>query len=342
MPENSVAGTGTEPKPLELVLMGTGPFAVPSFEALRSDGHNILLVVTRPQRLGPGRKSPPPSPVRQWASDWQLPLSAPESINSAEAIAELQSLQPDLLVVCDYGQILKPAALQTARLGGINLHGSLLPAYRGAAPVQWSVLNGDAETGVSVIHMTPRLDAGPVISSQRTPIGAKETAGELEARLAQLGVEATRSAVEILSKTEDAAETLLGEPQDAARACRAPRLAKDDGLIDWSRSASQLNAHVRGMQPWPTAFTTLPVADKPNAEPLRLVILELETSEEAVPGGTPPGTIRQQGKEIWVATGDFWVQINRLKPAGKREMTAEQWLCGRPFAATADPRLGIP
>ncbi|WP_164101719.1 methionyl-tRNA formyltransferase [Candidatus Laterigemmans baculatus] len=340
---------------LRLVLMGTGPFAVPSFEALAAAGYAIATVVTRPERPGPGNRPPEKSPVRQWAEARQLPVIAPDSINTTEAIETVRGVQPDLLVVCDYGQILKPAALAAARLGGINLHGSLLPAYRGAAPVQWAVLCGDQETGVSVIHMTPQLDAGPVITSRRTPIAAKETAGELEARLAELGVEATLEAVAALANLAQAVPTqaapgeaapgeaapaqaalgegLRGQPQDAQAASRAPRLSKADGRIVWTRPAAELEWHVRGMQPWPGAFTEVPAGEGRRAQSTRLMITEVEATDRAVPEQVAAGTVEIEGDVLLVAAGDFYLRLERLKPAGKREMASEEWLRGRPLRA---------
>ncbi len=239
-------------RPLRLVLMGTGPFAVPSFAALHAAGHTIAAVVCRPEISGtPGRK-PPPSPVRVWAESVGLLVETPASINTEEAAARLQSLSPDLLVVCDYGQILKRFVLATARLGGINLHGSLLPAYRGAAPVQCAVWRGERETGVSVIHMTPKLDGGPLLSVRRTEIGPQETAGELEKRLSELGVAAVLEAAELLSGWDG--QATIGTPQDDRLASGAPRLSKADGKIDWSRSPQEIDWQVRAMQPWPGAF----------------------------------------------------------------------------------------
>ena len=266
-------------------------------------------------------------------------MVAPESVNSDEARQWLTELSPDLLVVCDYGQILKSDVLRLARLGGINLHGSLLPAHRGAAPVQWAVLRGDRETGVSVIHMTPKLDAGPVISLRRTEIGRKETAGELEQRLASIGVEASLEAVELLTESAKQNESgdidLHGIPQDNALASSAPRLSKADGRIDWTRSARALDCHVRGMQPWPGAFSEIATGGKGG--PLRIQIMDVDVPDGQMP--SPPeletesvaGTARMVGSEMWVACGDGWLRINRVKPAGKREMLVDEWLRGRPF-----------
>ncbi|MEE2935558.1 MAG: methionyl-tRNA formyltransferase [Planctomycetota bacterium] len=315
--------------PSRLVLMGTGPFAVPSFEALRAAGHVIALVVTKPQSPVKSRKGPPSNPVRQWAEGWGLPIFDPQTINEEAAISEVAAKQPHLLVVCDYGHILKPAALATAQLGGINLHGSLLPKFRGAAPVQWALLSGELISGVSVIHMTPRLDGGPVLVTRQTAIEANETAGQLEERLAQLGIDATLEAIGKLADWDG--NSVLGQLQDAAKVTKAPRLSKADGEIDWSRTAEQLDWHIRGMQPWPGAFTHLELG---NGKPaMRLVIRGFELTET-------PSDDRISGEIVLgdgfqVATADRLVRIKRLQPAGKKEMTGGDFLRGhQPPAGT--------
>jgi methionyl-tRNA formyltransferase len=324
------------PNILRLILMGTGPFAVPSFEAIRDSEHEIIAVVTKPEPPIKSRKGPPPAPVRCWAVEHGLPILDPVSINDDDSIDQISRLSADLLVVCDYGQILKPAALALANLGGINLHGSLLPAYRGAAPVQRALLSGDRETGVSVIHMTPKLDGGPVLRSCRTPIGEQETAGQLEERLALLGVELVLRSLDDLSDWNGTSE--IGERQDPSRATRAPRLSKQEAEIDWKQTPQRVDCHVRGMQPWPIAFTQIKVReDKP---PLRLAILAVSPSGEVV-DDLQPGQITGAG-ELVVATAEGALRIDRLKPAGKREMTGEEFLRGYPlprgtaFAAIGD------
>jgi methionyl-tRNA formyltransferase len=309
-------------KPQRLIVMGTGPFAVPSFEALRAAGHEIALVVTKPQPPVKSRKGPPPSPVRSWAAEHGLTIVDPLNINDAEAVQRIAAVGASLLVVCDYGQILKPAVLEASRLGGINLHGSLLPAYRGAAPVQWSLLSGDEVTGVSIIHMTPRLDGGPVLLRRETPIGERETAGELEERLSVIGVAATLEAVELLCRWDG--HSPIGTPQDPSRVSKAPRLKKSDGEILWSRSAGQIDCHIRGMQPWPVAFTYLAI--HPGKPPIRLAIKEARVSSQAR-GGHQVGEI-VEGDGLLVAAGDNVIEIIRLQPAGKREMSGTEFLRG--------------
>lgn len=317
---------------MKLVLMGTGPFAVPSFNALLQAGHDVCMVVTRPMPPVKSRGGPPPSPVRDWAVENNLPIFDPDSINEVAAIEHVKSLEPDLLVVCDYGQILKPDALATSKMGGINLHGSLLPAYRGAAPVQWAMLNGDAVTGVSVIHMTPRLDGGPVICVRQTEISDQETAGELETRLSKIGVEATLEAVGKLAawqqQSPDSDDTSsLGQPQDASAVCKAPRLQKADGAIDWGRSAKEISCHVRGMSPWPVAFTFYKPRD--NKPPIRVVVHAIEITDQNSEDRLP-GEIVNGDSGILIATGDQFIRLSSVQPAGKKPMASKDFFRGYP------------
>ena len=306
-------------------MMATGPFAEPTFRRLVDSEHEVLALVTRPLPAHRGRRSTPPQPLRELAAERQLEVLDPVDINAPEACRELARRRADLHVVCDYGQILSPEALGTARLGGINLHGSLLPRYRGAAPVNWALWNGDAETGVTVIHMTPRLDAGPCLVRQATPIGEEEDAEELEARLAALGVEAVCSAIEMLSHWDGRAP--LGEIQDPRQATRAPRLRKQHGRIDWTRSAHQIRNQVRALKPWPGTFTLLP---RPGREPLRLIVDRVAVAEGS--SDAPPGSIvRATGEALHVATGCGILAIERLQPAGKRLMQVDEFLCGHPL-----------
>jgi len=325
----------TSLQPLRLVVLGTGPFAVPMFEALRRSHHRIEAVVTRPDRAAPGRR-PPPNPMREAAQAAGVPVLAPERINDDDAIDALARLAPDLLVVCDYGQILSPRALALAPLGGINLHGSLLPRHRGAAPIQWAILEGDPITGVSVIHMTPALDAGAVIVARAAPIYPGDTAPALEAHLAELGAGATLEAIERL----DAARAIhkpgeplqIGVPQDAAKATRAPRLAKSDGVVDWTRPAVRIERMRRALEPWPrtTAFLA-----RPGSEPLRLVLedVAVDLDPAGAAANATPGTILAAGDEgIVVACGSGTaLVIRRVVPEGRRGMTAAEFLRGSPI-----------
>ena len=298
---------------MRIIAMGTGPFAVPSLRALVAAGEQVLCVVTRPPR---GRRGDPPAPMCVAAEELGIKVWAPESANTPESVEELKRLNADLLVVCDYGEILKPDALGSTRLGGVNLHGSVLPKYRGAAPVQWAVLNGDAETGVTAIQMTPGLDAGPILGVETTPIDPDETSGELEERLSSLGSQLMVRVVQGLDQ-----ESLSPLPQDTSQATKAPRLKKSDGLIDWSRTAQAIKDHVRGMHPWPRAFTFAPTGGK---EPLRLVVDRVALAE----GSGAPGEVLEADKRLIVTASEGALELLQVQPAGKRLMTAEEWLRG--------------
>ena len=319
-------GQGT-PAPLRLVVMGTGPFAVPMLEALARSPHSIVAVITRPDRTAPGRR-PPPNPVRTAAVAAGLPIYDPPLINAPDAVALLEGLRPDLLVVCDYGQILAPLALGVAPLGGINLHGSLLPRHRGAAPVQWAILEGDSVGGVSVIHMTPALDAGAVIVAKSVAIGPAETAPELEARLAELGVGATLEAIDCLT-TSLRGGGQVGIPQEARLVTRAPRLTKADGVVAWALPSDRLERMRRALEPWPRLTTFLP-GSGPQA-PVRIVLADVAV---APPGPTSPevapGTVLvADDAGIVVACGEGTaLVIRQFVPEGRRSMTAADFLRG--------------
>jgi methionyl-tRNA formyltransferase len=317
---------------MRLIMMGTGPFAVPTLRALAASDHDVALVVTRPPR-GRTQQS---SPLQQAADELSLTVWLPESVNRPDAHERLTELQADLLVVCDYGEILKPDVLDTTRLGGVNLHGSLLPKYRGAAPVQRAILAGETHSGNSVIQMTPGLDAGPCLGQQRVAIDPDEDAGQLEARLAALGAELVLRVV-----GELAAGTARPLDQDAGVASKAPRLKKEEGAIDWSRSALEIKNQVRALRPWPRAYTFWHRADGPAGPPLRLNIDRVAIVEPGtvdLGGGvdsgsvpsiqvTPGSAVDTHGRLI-VVTGNGLLELIELQPAGKRSMSAGEFLRG--------------
>jgi methionyl-tRNA formyltransferase len=326
--------------------MGTGHFAVPTFRALLDSPHQVLALVTRPDRPVHRREKAPLNPMREVAKERSLEVYEPESINSPEATTWLTEKAADLFVVCDYGQILSREALGLARLGGINLHASLLPKYRGAAPINWAIYHGETETGVTVIHMTPQLDGGPCLVQRRTPIGAQETTAELEPRLAGLGVSAVLEAIDMLA-TGDAAQP---PPQDGKLATKAPRLKKEDGAVDWSRSAVAIFNQVRALQPWPKTYTYWQRSDgKParlilekvtplptewgreSASPKAIPSSQAQTEADSRPLFLSPGTVVDASKDsLIIACGAGTLQINQIQPAGKRAMSAAEFLRGHP------------
>ena len=311
---------------MRLVVLGTGPFAVPMFQSLLESSHDVAALVTRPTPASRGKEKVAVNPMRDLAQSREIAVHEPVSINAPEGIELLKRLAPELLVVCDYGQILSREALAIAPLGGVNLHGSLLPKYRGAAPVHWAILNGDSETGVSVIHMTPRLDGGPILAMRHTPIGAEETMPDLEARLADLGIEPVHEAIAMLEKWDRA--SALGTPQDPSQATKAPRLKKEDGAIDWSKSAEQIRNQIRALKPWPGSYTFW---HRDGHEPLRLVIdRAVASSQLPVASGQVGQVLVSDGKQLQVAAGDGVLSILALQPAGKRHMAVDEFLRGYP------------
>ena len=306
---------------MRIILMGTGPFAVPMARAIYNSSHEVLLLVTRPRRSVHGKTQAEANPMRELAISQGTTIRDPESINNEDARTELTRHEPDLFVVCDYGQILKPETLAVARLGAINLHGSLLPKYRGAAPINWAVFNGEAETGVTVIHLTPHIDAGPVVAQAKLPIGPNDTAITLEPILAELGAPLVLDAIEAI-----ASGTATPISQDPALATKAPRLKKDDGAVDWHRSAEQIRNQVRAFVPWPKTFTFW---HRPNGEPLR-VILE---SVAAVPdlSGDAGTALEATGGQLLIGTGLGALRVDAIQPAGKRVLTVAEFLRGYPL-----------
>ncbi len=312
---------------VRLVVVGNGAFAVPMFEAVCESRHEVVGVLTRP---APGTRSrrPPPRPVWQAAVQRGCQVYEPSSINEPPALEWLEKHQPDLLVVCDYGEILRRAVLELARLGGINLHGSLLPKYRGAAPVAWAILQGETRTGVTVIRMTPKLDAGPILVQRVTDIGSDETTPELEARLARMGADAVLEAIQILETWDG--HSPLGIPQDSRLATSAPRLTRAMGLIDWTASAHTIRNRVRAMIPWPGSYTWW-VSSGERSTPLRLILHKVQ----AIPAdsGSEPGTVLDcSGGTVSVQAGDqSAVLIEQLQPEGGRRMSSQEFVRGYPI-----------
>lgn len=304
--------------------MGTGPFAVPTFQWLVQSEHTVCALFTRPLPPAKGRRSKSPvNPMRKTAETMGVEIVAPADINSDTARERVASFEPDLLVVCDYGQILSRQTLATAKLGGINLHGSLLPKYRGAAPVNWAIYHGERETGVTVIHITPKLDGGPCLKRAATRIRPEETAVELEERLAQMGVAAVADAIKQLEAWDG--QSTIGEVQDSSEATKAPRLKKEDGRVDWSRSAEQIQNQVRAFKPWPGTYFDW---NRGKGPPLRMILDDVSVIDDSSGDQTPGTVTRADGRHVWVATGLKFLSLDRVQPAGKKPMGIDEFLRG--------------
>lgn len=306
---------------LRIVFMGTGNLALPSFLSLLDSPHQVVGLVTQPDRLGRGHHQHV-NPLKVAAVERGVTVLQPESIKTAESVANLQALNADLFVVAAYGQMLSSAVLAVPPQGTINIHASLLPKYRGATPIHAAILSGDVETGVTIIEIEPKMDAGPMLGRVVTPIDSSETTGQLEQRLAALAVPLTLRVID-----EIIAGTVSRELQDPAQVTRVRKLSKADGRIDWKQSAEQIARHVRGMQPWPGSFTELHQTGKP---PLRLLVLTVETVAADSSEATALGTVASVADhQLIVSCGEGCLKIISLQPDGKRPMTTADFLRGR-------------
>lgn len=321
---------------MKLVMMGTGSFAEPTFLKILDSAHAVVGLVTQPDRAA-GKERGSSRLARQGMKEIALergiPILQPESINTPEGITALSALAPDLLVVAAYGQILSKDVLAIAPQGGINVHASLLPKYRGAAPINWAIYHGETKTGVTIIRMSIALDAGDILAQETLDILAEETAGELEARLGPLGA---RLAIETVAKIAEG--PLKGSPQDKSKATKAPKLTKEHGLIDWSRPATGVCNQIRAMQPWPTPYTFL---HRQGSDPLRLIVQRAMVTMVRPAIAALPASVAKdaEGNKLWVRAGDgVWVEILELQPAGKRRMSAQDFLRGNPIPP--DARMG--
>lgn len=318
---------------MRVLFWGTPDFGLPSLEAMRAAGHEIAGVVTNPDRpAGRGRRLRA-SPVKAWALEAGVPVLQPERPGGEAFLAEAGRLRPDISVVAAYGRLLPRAALDLPPLGSLNVHASLLPALRGAAPINWAIIRGHRESGISIQRMVVALDAGPVLGRTRIPIPETMTAGELYEEAARAG------GARLVAVLDDlAAGRAVERPQDDARATWAPKLDREAARIDWSRPAADVANWLRGCDPWPAAWTSL-------AAPAGLAGTRLQCFEPRVDGAGPaeprppgsrpaaaPGAIigADPVRGLRVATGSGDIAIGAVKPAGRRRMSAAAWVRGLP------------
>ena len=306
-----------------IAFFGTPRFAVPTLQQLLDSHHVVAGVVTQPDRPRGRGQRVTDAPVKALAVARQIPVLQPERLKPADVAYALRAWRPDLGVVAAYGRIIPEHLLSIPRFGIINVHASLLPKYRGAAPVHRAVINGEPETGVTIMRLVKELDAGPMFTKATRPIGPDETSDVVEDALAHLGAD-------LLLRTVDqiAAGTAHEEPQDHSRATYAPRLTKEEGLIDWSRPASAVHDRVRGLHPWPHAYTFF--------NGTRLIVLRTNPRGSADRKGPPnisPGTILEVTREaIRVATGDGGqLSIFELQAEGRRPMNVRDFAAGHPI-----------
>lgn len=304
---------------MRIVFMGTPDFAVPSLEALLKSPDEVVGVVTQPDRPKGRGQVLTPSPVKQVALREHIPILQPTKMKDPDFLAALGAWKPDLIAVAAFGRILPPVILSLPPKGCINVHGSLLPKYRGAGPIQWAIINGETETGITTMLMDEGMDTGAMLLQEKIMITPDDTAGSLSPRLAELG---GRLLVETLTRLK--AGTLVPQVQDHAQATMAPLLKKEDGAIDWALSATAIANRVRGLTPWPGAYTFL---GEDRWMLYRAVALTGASAE-------PPGRITAVTKDaIQVATGEGLLAVKELQPANSRRMTVAQYLAGHPIQA---------
>jgi methionyl-tRNA formyltransferase len=331
---------------VRVLFMGTPDFAVPSLSALIDAGYRVVGVVTQPDRPKGRKRVLTPPPVKVEAERAGIPVLQPEKLRRPEAVAAVLGFQPDLIVTAAYGQILPKAVLDAPRYGCINVHASLLPKYRGGAPVHYAVMNGETKTGVTLMYMDEGLDTGDMISKVEVPILETDTAGTMFGKLAEAGAQLL---IETLPKL--LAGEVRAEPQNAAEATYARNLTREDERIDWRRTSREIFNHVRGLNPWPVAYTTWngevlkvweaapPQAAEAGAAPAAVAAASGGADEPGETVAAVPGTVLALGERgITVRTGDGAIVLTVVQPAGKKAMPAGELVKGGRM--TVGTRLG--
>jgi methionyl-tRNA formyltransferase len=301
-----------------VVFFGTPDFALPTLDALLASRHPVVGVVTQPDRpRGRGQRTSD-APVKRRALEAGIPILQPAALKAPQFLSALEAIGADLGVVAAYGRILTDAVLATPRLGMINVHASLLPKYRGAAPVHRAVMAGEPETGVTIMRVVKALDAGPMLATVRRRIGDEETSEEVEGDLARLGASLLVETVDRL-----AAGAIHEEPQVDGAATYAPRLTKEDSPIDWTRPARELHDQVRGLHPWPHAHTFV--------DGKRLIVLRTAVGPD-ISHALPGMVVAARGDQLEIASGVGVLRILHLQMEGRRAMTPREFLAGHPLA----------
>jgi methionyl-tRNA formyltransferase len=304
---------------MNIVYLGSGQFGLPCLNAIPGSRHKIALIITQPaQPAGRGRKEKP-TPVAEWSAENQIPVIEAPDVNSSEIIEKIKSCKPDLLVVIAFGQKISKEVTNIAPKGAINVHASLLPKYRGAAPINWAIINGDSETGISIITVAERMDAGDILAQCKTDIDGEESASELHDRLAEL-------AAPLLVTTIDqiADGTAKYAKQDDATATRAPKLKKADGFIDFTEPAELLHRKMMGLWPWPGVSALYKSQKASKAE--RVIFAKADILRMDESANQPPGTIDEN---LNVICGKDRLQIMQLKPENSRLMSFADFVNGR-------------
>ena len=304
-----------------IVFMGTPEFAVPSLKALLDKDENVVCVVTQPDRpKGRGRKVMPP-PVKELALQASIPVLQPDRIKGGDFLAELSDYKPDIIALTAYGNILPDNIINLPPLGTINVHGSLLPKYRGAAPIQWALIKGEKETGITIMQMDEGVDTGDILLQEKIAIEPADTAGTLFIKLAELGGAALVKAIDLLRR-----DKLEPIKQNEEQACLAPLLKKEDGLVDWSQTAEQISGLIRGLDPWPTTYTTL------SGKRLRLFSPEVIDKSSYQSTFSDAGIVCRADRDgLLVTTGGDCLLIKEIQAEGSRRMGVDAYISGNPI-----------
>ncbi len=312
--------------PLRIVYMGTPDFAVPALEALIKSRDEVVGVFTNPdRRSGRGKKVTPP-PVKDAAEAAGIPVFQPPKARGPEVVAQLKEWAPDVIVVAAYGQILKTDVLHLPRHGCLNIHASLLPKYRGAAPINYAIMAGEEESGVTIMQMDEGLDTGPMILKQKTPIAPLETAQELHDRLAEMGAELIVDVMRLLHL-----DSVTKIPQDDDQASWAPMLKKSDGEIMWGRGAREIADQIRGLNPWPGCFSFLERPDEPERIKFHLARRLSPSEANGHAGPDEPGRVLRADPadgELWIATGEGILKCLEVQAPGRKAMDVASFLNG--------------
>ena len=303
---------------MNIVYLGSGEFGIECLDALRSSNHDLRFIVTQPPNpAGRGRK-PQPTPVARWANGHSIPFIEAENVNTPELIEKISGYEPDLIVVIAFGQKISNELFNLPPKGSINVHASLLPKYRGAAPINWAIINGEKTTGISIITLAEKMDAGQIVAQAETDIEADETAGQLHDRLAKM-------AAPLLLKTIDkiADGTAVYTEQDHEKATLAPKLKKSDGFLDFTEPAEVMAGKIRGFWPWPGASANY--VSKKTGKSVRVTIAMAKAAavcESALPAGT-------LDENLNVVCGSGALEIKKIKPAGSALMDFKDFVNGR-------------
>lgn len=303
---------------MRVIFMGTPDFAVPSLQKLIDRGDDVCAVFTQPDKpKGRGHKLQAP-PVKELALQHNIPVYQPQTLRDETVQEQICGLAPEAIIVAAYGKLLPKAVLDTPKLGCINVHGSLLPKYRGAAPIQWSVINGDKTAGVTTMYMGEGMDTGDMLLKAETPVGEEETAGELFDRLMLLGAELLGETLDKLEKGE-----LERVPQNEAEATHAPMLSKEHSKIDWNRSAKEIHNLIRGLNPWPCAFSML------DGKRIKLL------ASRIVDGSGAAGTLTVINGDLAVFCGKGAILLTELQTENGKRMSGKEYLLGHPLKKDA-------